>query len=283
MADLVWATPTERGEVSAYMARVFTKVRWGQPEWDRLLANRWGHDTDGFAVVVKDAGKIVGAIGQIVGRRPGGGTIHNLTSWYLDKEYRGQGLGRGMMAKAIEETTATVTNLSSARAAIPVALSSGMDVLDDTRLIWHARPDMRDRLTVYTDPLTQASGLTPETDRVLRDHAGLNLHPVSVQTPDGLCTMVLSVKQKSDDRITHEVMYVDRQDLFSRHGQKIAASLLPARDAVLSLDQRFATKDAAPDTTEDIPVARFYTPGRMAPGLVDNLYSEIVLLDLKLY
>ncbi|MEP3785710.1 GNAT family N-acetyltransferase [Ascidiaceihabitans sp.] len=281
MVDLVWATPQERGDVAAYMARVFHKVRWGRAGWDALLANRWADAAAPYAIVAKDKGRIVGAIGQIVGPRPGGPTIHNLTSWYLDKEYRGQGLGRGMMAKAIEDTDNAVTNLSSARAAIPVALSSGMDVLDDTRMVWTARPNAPHKLTVFTDP-SQAP-ISPDTRKIVTDHADLNLTGLTIETPDGLCTLVLSIKQKTDDRITHEVMFADRKDLLSRHGSAIAASILPDDTTILSLDTRFSTSDAQPDFVEDIPVARFCTPGRVDPALVDHLYSEIVILDMKLY
>jgi hypothetical protein len=52
---------------------------------------------------------------------------------------------------------------------------------------------------------------------------------------------------------------------------------------VLSVDWRFVGVDVGADGVERIPVPRFYSPGRLAPRLVDLLYSETVLLDLKLY
>jgi hypothetical protein len=38
-----------------------------------------------------------------------------------------------------------------------------------------------------------------------------------------------------------------------------------------------------PEGEHCLPVLRFFTPGQLAPNQVDFLYSETVLLDLKLY
>ena len=40
--------------------------------------------------------------------------------------------------------------------------------------------------------------------------------------------------------------------------------------------------DKADGAVEPIPVARYYKSRRLAPSEVDNMYSELLLLDLKL-
>jgi len=49
------------------------------------------------------------------------------------------------------------------------------------------------------------------------------------------------------------------------------------------VDRRFVAADVVPDAVEDIPVPRLYTAGAVPPADVDVLYSEIVLLGMKLY
>lgn len=78
-------------------------------------------------------------------------------------------------------------------------------------------------------------------------------------------------------------MYLGDRGLFGRYARAIADSILPAKAAVLSVDRRFVTPGVLPDAVQTISVPRFYTAGRMPAEDVDNLYSEIVLLDLKLY
>ena len=65
--------------------------------------------------------------------------------------------------------------------------------------------------------------------------------------------------------------------------ESAADALLPPQDAVMAVDRRFLPGNADADEVAQIPVPRFYTPGRMPAEDVDAMYSEIVLLDMKIY
>ncbi len=95
--------------------------------------------------------------------------------------------------------------------------------------------------------------------------------------------VVCSVKQKHDAYVTHETMHLSDPALFSRHARAVADALLPEAGAVLSVDSRFVLGGAVPDRTEAISVPRFFSPGHMEPVEVDHLYSEVVLLGMKMY
>lgn len=285
MPDIRYALSDEREEVVQFYKEAFPRVTWADAEWQALVDGRWSAPDDPIAVTVREGGALIGVLGLISARRPtAGGMVKttNLTSWYLLKPYRGGGIGSAMLAFATSDATATITNLSSARRAVPVVERAGFAILDRERLIWRARPAPT-RWPVHTDPLRLGDALAPRDRRVLADHAGLNLRSLAVETPEGLCTLILSVKQKHDDRATHEVMYIGDRALFARHARRIADSILPAEAAELSVDRRFVAEGVTADALEPIPVPRFYTAGRMAAADVDHLYSEIVLLDLKMY
>jgi hypothetical protein len=51
---------------------------------------------------------------------------------------------------------------------------------------------------------------------------------------------------------------------------------------VLAIDRRLLAGHKADGAVEPIPVARYYKSRRLAPSEVDNMYSELLLLDLKL-
>ncbi len=274
MVEVGFAPPEERMEIAMFMDKVFHRAKWDLSGWLRLLDGRWAKEGDPVGLTVRDDGKLVGVIGYVAATRPpeeGNARVVGLTSWYLMREYRGRGLGQELLKTAMADPSTVFTNFTSARAALPSALASGYELLDDTRFVWPS--------SGKTPPLSVRDA-ADDTAQIIRDHAGLNMVWRAVDTPDGPVTVALSIKKKHEDYITHEVLYVSDGDLFVAHAQAIADSLLPASGAVFSIDSRFAP--GAKGTREAIPMPRLYKPGLLPLHHIDFLYSEIVLLDMKL-
>jgi len=207
MVEIRFATKPERHEVEAFMHTAFPRAKWGAEGWTRLLA-------------------MVGVMGMndSIRHTPRGPRRYrNLTSWYVLKSHRGMGMGEKLMHTAMADPEVTSTNLTSAKAALPLVDRIGFKVLDDARHVW--RHSGAAGLSQTLDPLAEAK-LGEVDAQVLRDHADLNLKPIAVETPDGLLTLVLSVKQKVDEYVTHEAVYVGQPDLLSRHGRAVADTLL---------------------------------------------------------
>mgnify|MGYP003669432839 FL=1 len=282
MVEVTFASPPQREEVEAFMHAAFPRAKWGAEGWTRLLANRWGGPSGAFAVTARDKGVLVGVMGMNDSLRhtPRGlQRYRNLTSWYVLKSHRGQGLGEQLMQCAMADPAVTSTNLTSAKGALALVDRIGFKVLDAQRVVW--RHSGTNALSFTLDPLGDAR-MEAVDRQVLTDHVNLNLKPVVVETPDGPLTLVLSVKQKVDAHVTHEVLYLGQPDLLARHAQTVADTLLPAQAAVLSVDKRLIP-DIASGTVEPIEVPRFYRGTSMLPAEIDHMYSEIVLMDMKLY
>lgn len=282
MVEIRFATTSERTQVEAFMHTAFPRAKWGRDGWTRLLANRWGGAQGEFAVTAWDGKTLVGVMGMNDSLRHtprGPQRYRNLTSWYVLKTHRGMGLGEQLMHTAMADPQVTSTNLTSAKAALPLVDRIGFKVLDDARHVW--RKSGGTALNHTRDPLAEAA-LSAVDAQVLRDHADLNLKPVAIETAEGLLTLVLSVKQKVDEYVTHEVVYVGQPDLLARHGRAVADTVLPDTPSVFSVDTRLAA-GATPDETTPIEVARFYKGNSLLPSEIDHMYSEIVLMDMKLY
>lgn len=282
MLNVTFATIDQRAEVEAFMHAAFPRAKWGADGWKRLLANRWGGKGGEFAVTARDGDQLVGVMGMNDSLRHtprGPRHYRNLTSWYVLKTHRGMGLGEKLMHHAMADPEVTSTNLTSAKAALPLVDRIGFKVLDAQRHVWQQSGNTP--LSKTLDPLADAE-LNAVDAQVLADHADLNLKPMVVETPDGPITLVLSVKQKVDEYITHEVVYVGQPELLAAHGRVIADTLLPEVGGVFSLDSRLVN-GATPDATEQIEVPRFYKGTSMLPAEIDHMYSEIVLMDMKLY
>lgn len=278
--DVTFATNDRRSEIEDFMHAAFPRAKWGRDGWTRLLASRWLEGGE-FAVEARDRGVLVGVMGMNDSLRHtprGWRRYRNLTSWYVLKSHRGLGLGETLMHTAMADPEITATNLTSAKAALPLVDRIGFRVLDDTRHVWRK---INTGLPHSRDPLTEAS-MNDVDVRVLRDHADLGLTPFQIETPDGPCTLVMSVKQKNDDHVTHEVVYVGQPALLGRHGQAIADTVLPDTAAVLSVDSRLAPK-ARGAVSEQIEVPRFFKGNSLKPNEIDHMYSEVVLMGMKLY
>lgn len=282
MITVTFAPPEQRQEVEAFMHAAFPRAKWGPDGWTRLLANRWGGADGEYAVTARDAGKLVGVMGMNDSLRHtprGPRRYRNLTSWYVLKTHRGMGLGEQLMHTAMADPEVTSTNLTSAKGALTLVDRIGFKVLDAHRLVW--RQAGSTPLEMTRNPLSEAD-LSPVDAQVLRDHEDLNVRPVVIETADGPLTLVLSVKQKSDAYVTHEVIYVGQPGLLARHARAIVDTVLPAQGAIFSVDSRLIS-NAHPDATEPIEVPRFYKGSSMLPAEIDHMYSEIVLMDMKLY
>ena len=285
MLEIAHAPPQDRAEIARFMQAAFPRAKWDRSGWDALLSSRWSGPDNSYAVTVRDKGKLVGVLGLVTATRPtrsGMAKMANITSWYVDSAYRGQGVGSQMLELVTADPDVTITNFSSAKRAVPVVERAGFSILDAERLVWQAgagQPNFK----AHRSPLTLGLALGDRDKQVIKDHAGLDLLPLTVETPDGLCTLILSIKQKHDAYVTYETMYVGNRPLFSKHAQAIALAVLPRHDAVLSVDSRFVEQGTQCDRREVFAVPRYYTPGRILAEDIDHLYSEIVLLGLKMY
>lgn len=253
--------------------------------WRRLFTPQWCEDDPDLGLVAEDAGRIVGFHGHVCSHRTVGSRrkrFVNFTSWYVLKEYRGQGIGRQMleMATADPDTTYMVCSLSPKR--IEYFKTLGMEVLDSERLLWRKDGHEFENLELIHDPEVIAMRANPDEVEVLRDHEGLNVSPVLVSTKCTQCLLLLSTAVKNGGVTYHDVLYRSNPGLFTDRAPDIAEALLPDGESVLAADRRFVEKDSAEAEVEVIRSPRFYKTADVRPRNVDLAYSEIVLLDLKL-
>ena len=64
------------------------------------------------------------------------------------------------------------------------------------------------------------------------------------------CFLVLAVKCKHDDYMTHEVLHLGNPGALARNARAIAQAALPPEAAVLSVDWRFLGEDAGAGSVE---------------------------------
>ncbi len=255
--------------------------------WRGITDGRWAPDIPEFGVVAVEDGRIVGFLGVVYAQRQIGGVERrsgNLTSWYIEKPYRGSGLGLEMLRAALGRGDVTYTTFSSNPPALRLMEKAGLRLLDDRRLIWLPRPRQPTAGVEVLSGAKVLGRLSQDSRRIIADHQGFDLRSHVIAGPDATgCLVILHVKRKGPDIAYHEVLHVDDPAVLGRHVGNLADAILPAGDSLLSVDSRFLVEGPVPDRSEVIGVPRFYRPAGLAVSQVDFLYSEVVLLDLKLY
>lgn len=282
MIDVAFATPEEREEIAHFMVSAFPRAKWDITGWRKLLANRWGAPGDPFALRVRDNGRIVGCLGLVSARRPTeAGEAHTcgMSSWYMLKDYRGTGAGKEMLEMAVQQPGVTVVNFASSVKAAPVVEAAGLVPLETHRHIWVPGPGAQ--AEVSNRPAALAA-LNERDRRVLADHTDLNVRPFAVAAQDGPFLILLSPMKKHDAYTNHELFYCGDRAAFSGQVREIANAAVPP-DGVLAVDSRFVAGVPDPDRTEPLSLPRYYTAGHMAPEHVDHIYSENILLGIKIH
>ena len=77
-------------------------------------------------------------------RQLGGRTVRtaNLSSWYLVKPLRGQGIGLAMVQLATRDPDVTYTTFSSKPPALRLMAEAGLVLLDESRFLWRRSGDI---------------------------------------------------------------------------------------------------------------------------------------------
>jgi len=260
-------------------------ARISRERWRRLLDYPWRPaDADRGRVAVADGGRIVGFLGLVYADRTIAGRqvrFCNICAWYLLKELRGTGIGRALQEGSIADRSATYTLVTATAGTDRAFRAAGFGVLDSERYILPRRGGAHREVELLEGADAIAHLLEPGERTVLSDHRDANLRHVLAVAGGRSCYIVLQNKLLGDDVAYHQVLHAGDLDFLSAHAEALAEHLLPEGKAVLAIDRRFILSDR-PWPHETLRQPRLFSSPDLRPPEVDNLYNEIVLLDLKL-
>jgi len=254
--------------------------------WRRLMTYPWLASKPDLGRVAVMAGEVVGFVGMVHAERDLAGRrerVVNICAWYLDHAYRGRGLGFELMRSATEDEAMSYTILTSSARTLGLLDRLGYRVLETELRIWSAQGPGCAALDIEQDEARVLARLDKAARRMLADHAGLRIRPVLISHGQSTCLAVFWVKKKGADITYFDVLHLSDPAFFAAHAQGIAERLLPpGGKAVLAADSRFLGGADAGGTLERLKVARYFKSKRLQAHQIDNMYSEIQLLDIKL-
>lgn len=282
----------ETRDVEAICTLLHTKMNTRIPveQWRLLMTYPWLLDKPDFGRVVESGGQILGYCGMVyVDRLIGDAVLGmrkermvSMSSWYLDKSLRGQGLGRDMLISAIEDPALTYATLTNSKKPLGIVEALGFKVLEDHRYLWRKTAGADSGVSILDDLMMIRERSEPYQQQLLDDMKTMPLVPFLLETGDRQALIFLSIKRKGNDVLWFDLMYSSDRALFVDCAQSLANKLLPDSSAILASDGRFVKQPPEGIEREALPVARYYVSQRVAPHEIDHLYSELQLLDLKL-
>lgn len=282
------ATPDDFESICRLLDDGFDDDRLSRRDWSQLFGYGWMAEKPSFGFVLSVGSQIVGFLGTIYSQRSLGGQaselVCNLTSWYVQPEYRGW--GSFLLAAALRDKVTIYTSLTPGPETRAMLQRLGFATLEKQRYflpLLNGRIVRRRGLEFEHEPDKIRNFLDEANRRILDDHLPYNLLHLVVWE-GGECTyLVLKrriIRAWGPVRIpVSELLYCSDPKMLVRHFESIKLAVLVRQRAfVFIANERFV-----PATVRSVRKARFdryRSPRNLALSHLDLLYSELVLLPV---
>ena len=264
-------------------------------DWDGLFNYSWKmRDYPyGYAILVKE--KVAAFIGTIFSERITGGkktVFCNLTTWFVEEEYRPQRLGLLVLKPILTRENLCITALSPADVTKEILAKFGFKFLDQEQIAVPIIPEMssfvgkgRKAVSLSFEKGEVQKYLNPQELKIFEDHSqlackhflikevetGKYCYGIATTTPIGKFRLLkgqwLNLCYLSDPAVFMKNFRFIKKELW-KEGRFILmrydARLLPA-----GLSRMESRKKKA----------RQFKSKQTIPGTVDNLYSELVTFN----
>ena len=252
--------------------------------WHRMFDHQWQHDVmpRGFVLTAND--KIVGFIGLIcVARHIAGksGLVCNLSSWYVQPDYRGW--SNALLAAATQFEGVTYTSLTPGPIARRILRAMGFSPLDKES---HYLPPflqvatLRGNAPLIFDRDEMRPMLNESRRRILDDHSQCDCLPMLLI--DGAETAFAIFRRRVLRRRFiavpySEMLYCTADNLMDRYLERVKLGVMRRQRTVLMT----VGKQYIP-TTYGISITgrNLYRSDTFAAHELDKLYSELALLPI---
>ena len=254
----------------------------------KLFEYQWERDEDYCGLALKDGDHTVGFIGMIFSRRQIGGRTEkfcNLTSWFVQEGYRSRAISLLLPLHAMKDYT--ITDLTPAKNVYKIQNKIGFKDLDvGGRILLpigrrlSAPRHVSARMTHLESEIRQV--LSAEHLKIFNDHLDYRCSHFLLSAENRYCYIVYSGHKRKNLPFVY-IHYISDTDLFEHAYHEIRNAIFAHAHAY------FAVIDARLVTNLKLPFSfclpyrtpKQYLSSHLKPAQIDNLYSELVLLNLR--
>jgi len=259
-----------------------------QGRWQPIFDYRWQRDESHCGLVLKDGDQIVGFLGMVFSRRRINGKTEkfcNLTNWFVQERYRNRAISLLLPLFAMRDYT--ITDLSPSRTVYRIQQKLGFKDLDargrillpvGRRLFEPDPPHPR----ITHEPSQVREKLEGEHLRIFNDHVDYPCCHLLAADRERYCYLIYT-RQKNRRMTYAHVHFISEPDFFALAYRDIRASILAESKAqFIMIESRLVRGLSLPlSFSLSFRAPKQYLSPRLQPEQIDNLYSEIILLNLR--
>lgn len=259
-----------------------------EKRWRNLFIYKWKGVQDFFGFGLYHNSKLVGFIGTIFSQRElhkQTENICNLTSLIIKEDYRSQGLSKFLLAAVLSIKDITITGFSASERAYQLYKSLDFQEFETHKI---KIPTYKNLISKAKSPVdikkvsNHNVGLLNEKEKeIYHDHKPYRSYHMIIKDGKDYCYVIFNVIFRNK-RVNAYLNYVSHPAIFNKHLRKFCRYLFLRHIAIfLIIDKRLIhITNKLNYTEEKLPVPKIYKSETMKPQDIDNIYSELILLDI---
>lgn len=259
-----------------------------EKRWKNLFTYKWKGARDFFGFGLYHNSKLVGFIGTVFSQREHhkhSENICNLTSLIIKEDHRNQGLSKYLLAAVLSLKDTTVTGFSASERAYQLYKTLGFQEFETDRI---KIPTYKNLLSKGKTPVeikkvsNHNVGMLNEKEKeIYHDHKPYRSYHMIMNDGKDYCYLVFSIIFRNK-RVTAYLNYISHPSVFNKYIRKFCKYLFLRHIALfLVIDKRLIHITSKLSFTEEqLPVPKIYKSERLKPKDIENIYSELILLDI---
>jgi hypothetical protein len=262
--------------------------RGNEVKWHKLFEYQWERDENYCGLALKDNEKVVGVIGMIFSQRRIDEKVEkfcNLTAWFVREEYRGRAIALLLPLLAMKDYT--ITDLTPSKNVYKIQNKLGFKDLETKGrlLLPFGRRLFQPKyspINLTHDLAAIQQKLEGQNQKIFNDHKHYRCLHFLLTGKDRYCYIIYTKLRRKRTQHVH-LHYISDPDLFALAYRDIRKSILCyAKARFLLIDSRFVKNRKLPlSICLPYRAPKQYISSTLKPEQIDNLYSELVMLNLR--
>jgi ribosomal protein S18 acetylase RimI-like enzyme len=251
--------------------------------WLRLFQYDWINPPI-WGVAAFDGDSIVGFLGCIFSHSALGDPHLNcnLTSWCVARNYRGSGLGRLLFDFFLKEKRWQLNLLTAASYLVETYKSFGFEPYESHRYVFSPL-EYSTKIKAYVDSDISLTQLSEADQKIFLDHKAHRCRQVHLELGSEHSFVVLKdIPRKSKLGFFSEVLYVSNPHFLQKNPVILSKLLMKNSDSLVALDKRYLSEKPRQGKEEALYSPRLCSSSLTPRPIFHAIYSEVVLLDLKM-
>ena len=272
------------------MNNIFSEI-WAtgsQEKGRKIFGYQWEREETHCGLILVDGDRTVGFLGMIFSRRRINDRVEkfcNLTSWFVHQDYRSRSIAMISALHGMKDYT--ITDLTPARKVYKIQHMMGFKDLDamGRLLLPFGRRLFQPKyasMNLTHDLAVIEKKLDGQNLIIFNDHKPYQCSHLLLTGKDRYCYIIYSKLRRKRIPYAH-LHYISDPDLFALAYRDIRKSILSHANAFFLLIDSRLVKNRKLPISICLPyrAPKQYMSSTLKPPQIDNLYSELVMLNLR--